>query len=107
PGERFRAFGQYAAVGDITGALERKDEILWHLIVPFLEAFGLLAAIKGAVDFDRTHLFAHILKLALLGEAIGVKDATPGLEGPTTNTDMDFACHCCVSRLRPSLTRNS
>src|SRR5690606_23136308 len=60
-------------------------------IVPFAEAFRLLAAIEGAVDLDPGHGRAHMFELAPLRQLVGIIGAAPGLKSPAAHTDMDFS----------------
>src|SRR5262249_46463431 len=61
------------------------------LFAPAGKALRLLAAIISAIDLDRGQMLARIFKLALLRQALGIKRAAPGLEGPAADADADAA----------------
>ena len=79
--------GQHPAVGREARPLDREDEVVRRLVAPLREALGLLRAVVGAVDLDRGQLAARVFELALLGQALGVEAAAPGLEDPAADAD--------------------
>ena len=62
---------EHAAVGGEARTLEREDETVRRLVMPFGEALRLLRAVIGAVDLDGGQLAAGIFELPLLRELLG------------------------------------
>src|SRR5690554_6882116 len=92
------SFCEHTAIGHKARPLQREDEIIWRLVMPFEKAFGLLRPIEGAVDLDAAKLRTCIFKLALLCQTFRIKAAAPFGENPPPNTDTDrCSCHAGAS----------
>ena len=82
--------GEHTAVGGEPRALDREDEAVRDLAGPFAEAFRLLRAVIGAVDFDRGQLGGGVGQFFRLGQLLRIEHAPPGREGPAADPDMNL-----------------
>ncbi len=91
-------FREHTAISRKARPLQREDETVRCLIVPFAKAFRLLRTIEGTVDLDAAKLRACIFKLALLCQTFRIEAAAPFWKNPPANADTDRRlCHPGVS----------
>ncbi len=93
PLDRLLGLRQDAPVGAEAVALDREDEAIGRVVPPLGEGRGFLRAVVGRVDLNRRDASAHVVELVLLGQALGVKRAAPGLKHPAADPDSDPSSH--------------
>ena len=94
--KRLAGLGQHALLHHVARALDRKHEPVRHLLAPLGEGGRRLRPVKGAIDLDGGELRACIGELFGVRQPLGIKAATPGLEGPAADTNPDLACLACL-----------
>ena len=69
-------------MSDEFGCLPSEDEFLAGLLLPTSDSILRGRAVEHSVKFGRFELARIVLKLPILGKAVGVKRAPPGIVAP-------------------------
>src|SRR3954463_2594517 len=91
PFDRIAGLPQYPAIGGETRPLYGKHKTVGHLARPFAEAFRLLRALVRAIDLDRGAFGRGVFQLLPLRQLLRIDPSSPWREGPSADSDVDFA----------------